>query len=104
MGKIVRIRGTLAMEKISIVFRIYGLIWVLQAVFERGSGYMICEVFTAVSIAINAVWDVTSCSLIDDSLSSYTYLFARNYFVSAAESSTPVINIQLYSEFSSTCF
>jgi len=62
------------METISIVFRIYGLIWVLQAVFERGSGYMICEVITAVSIAINAVWNVTPCSLVDDSLSRYIYL------------------------------
>jgi hypothetical protein len=56
------------METISIVFRIYGLILVLQAVFEQGSGYMTCEVITAVSIAIDAVWDVRPCSLVDDSL------------------------------------
>lgn len=68
MCKTVRIRSTLAMETISIVFRIYGLILVLQAVFEQGSGYMTCEVITAVSIAIDAVWDVRPCSLVDDSL------------------------------------
>jgi hypothetical protein len=74
MGKIVRIRSIMAMETIFIVFRIYGLICVLQAVFERGSRYMICEVIRAVSIAINAVWDVTPYSLVDDFLSRYIYL------------------------------
>jgi hypothetical protein len=74
MGKIVRIRSVMAMETISTVFGIYGLICVLRAVFERGSGYMICEVITAVSIAVNAVWDVRPYSLVDDSLSRYIYL------------------------------
>ena len=36
---------------------------------------MIFEVITAVNIAINAVWDVTPCSLVDGSISRYIYLF-----------------------------
>jgi len=62
------------METISIVFRTYGLICVLQAVFERDSGYTIYDVITTVSIVINVVWELTPCSLVDDSLSRYIYL------------------------------